>query len=185
MRDLVSVRDLGYALRLPLDSDDPYTLLMIGQASNAVRDFTGHQEWVGSEPGVNEEVAPATARDVALWVALRAHRNPLNLERRTAGPISETFRDSGVFGAELTAAEEARLRNAELVSRGSTGGLWVQPVGQTRRLPDRVWVPDPWHPAATPLLVAEGADVAAFISVEEQGDVALNTVEGVDVEYTP
>lgn len=185
MRDFVTVETLRQALRLPIADDDPYTLLMIAQASNAVRDFTGHQEWVGSDPGPLDALAPGTARDVALWVALRAHRNPLNLERRIAGPISETFRDSGVFGASLTAAEEKRLTDAQLVTRVNTGGLWVQRVGETRRIPDRVWAPDPWHPAATPLLMAEGADVAAFISVEEQGDVALNTVQGIDVTQVP
>ena len=96
--DLIPVSALSLALfrdATKLPPDDEYARMMISQASNAVRDAALQSGWVrlteGSEPGVGQAEVPTTAQDITLWVATRAYTNPRNLERRTAGPISETL----------------------------------------------------------------------------------------------
>lgn len=133
---LVAVTDVQALLRVTQNADDAYAKLIISQASNAVRHAgvkAGIAEaagWVTAtepdEPGTGQVQRPDVARDVALWVASRAYVNPKNLERRTSGPISETFRDSGVYGVELT--DDERDRIGTLAGTSSTGGLWVQPI---------------------------------------------------------
>lgn len=116
------------AAKIP--ADDAYTQMVISQASNAVRDAARQPGWVrledaGDELGPGQsEVAP-TAQDIVAQLAMRVWTNPRNLERRTSGPVSETFRDSGVYGLELTAAEAERLKG---LRPGGGGGLWVQPL---------------------------------------------------------
>ena len=142
---LTSVRRLSVMLYKDADripQDDEYALMMIGLASNAVREAARQAGWVvetdeGDLPGVGQALAPQTARDIALLVAGRAYTNPKNLERRTAGPISETFRDSGVFGVGLTEDERNRLNDVS----GRTGGIWVQPIEYGSGEPLTVLVP--------------------------------------------
>lgn len=130
---LTSVEELRTLLRLPsLEADDPYALMILAQASNRVREAAKQPGWVvwdgdglpPTEPGAGQTWAPETAKEITLWVAYRAFTNPKNLERRTSGPISETFRN-GVGGLELTADEEKRL-NA--LTGSSTNGLWSLPM---------------------------------------------------------
>lgn len=158
MSALTTVTRLAGGLRTGISAEDGYADMIINQASNAVRDYTGQQGWVLANPSTGETVAPQTAQDVTLWVAMRAYTNPLNMERRTAGPISHTFRDSGVYGVELTENEKERLKPLAATTRSN--GLWVQPTGARSR-PERVYLADP-APGATSILFAEGNDLVAF-----------------------
>lgn len=127
-RNLVDMAALRTLLRLPsLSLDDEYARLIANQASNAVRDFAERQLWISADDGddiTGLELAPHTARDIALQVAFRAWTNPKNLERRTSGPISETF-GNGAWGLELTEDEKGRLGK---LRAGGARGLWVQPI---------------------------------------------------------
>ena len=165
MIDLISVAELGKILKIELANSDPYARMIITQASNAVRDETGQTGWVGSDPGPGQTVAPTAAHDVTLWVAARAFTNPRNLERRTAGPISETFRDTGLFGVELTENEKARLVPHSSDDKVSSNGLWVQPTGRSSA-PQRVYLADP-APGSTAILYADGGSLIAHIPLPE------------------
>jgi hypothetical protein len=141
-----------------LSSNDVYATLMLAQASNAVRDEAGMPGWVVRTDeddvlGTGQVDAPQAARDIALWVAYRAFVNPKNLSRRTAGPISETFRD-GISGIALTDDEKTRL--AALDGVGRTGGLWAQPI-------------DAYSPPDTPILVPTVGPPWGRLWPEEQG----------------
>lgn len=126
---LISVEELARLLRITIPSQDSYARMIIEQASNRVREVASQPGWVrvdeGSTPGVGQTLAPATAHDVTLWISQRAYTNPKNLERRTSGPVSETFRDSGVYGIEPTDDERSRLVK---LSPSGGSGLWVQPL---------------------------------------------------------
>jgi hypothetical protein len=161
MAGLTTVALLEQALRITIPAHDPYAILMIELASNAVRDAADQPGWVIGTPGQNQTEAPQAARDVALMVAVRIFTNPRNLERRTAGPLSETFRDIGVYGVDLTDGEKERLEPHISDSRRGSNGLWVQPTG-AKLVPQRVYLADE-SPGATSILYAEGADLIAFI----------------------
>lgn len=126
---LVPVKALATLLRITIDSQDPYALMVLTQASNTVRSAAREPGWVRVDAegdlGPGQSEVPSEAQDITVWLAMRAYNNPRNLERRTAGPISESFRDTGVYGLELTPDERSRL--ARLGSSGSTG-FWVQPL---------------------------------------------------------
>lgn len=136
---LITVKELSVALQMGesgLEGTDSYALMIVEHASNAVRDYARKQGWVRnlSDPAIaGEEVAPATAREITTWVAVRAYTNPRNLSRRGSGPISESF-ENGLWALELTPSEKERIDR--ITGGGSSGdGLWILPIdgGFTRR----------------------------------------------------
>lgn len=162
MSALNTIPNLALLLRTTIDPSDGYAELILEQASNSVRDYMRQPGWVTADPpGDGQTVAPQVARDVTLWVAARAYTNPKNLERRTAGPISETFRDVGVLGVELTESEKERLGTP---AGRSSNGLWVLQTSTPGGV-SKVYLPD--RPGATYLLMAEGEDVTAFVDPAE------------------
>lgn len=129
--ELASIATLSLLLyrvddRIP--ADDPYATMILSQASNTVRAAARRPGWVrltdGTLPGPGQIEAPQDAQDITAHVAARAYSNPRNLERRTAGPVSETFRDNGVVGLGLTEDEKGRLA----LLGPTSGGFWVQPL---------------------------------------------------------
>lgn len=126
---LATVAELGVALKINIPSSDAYAQLMLSHASGAVRDYAGRPGWVRnlSDPAVEgEEVAPAAARQITLWVACRAFTNPRNLRGRSSGPISESF-ENGLWAMELTPSEKERL-DGITGGNSSSGSLWFLPI---------------------------------------------------------
>ena len=82
-------------------TDDPYTDVITESASQIVRDTARRPSWGVDPLGEGEVSAPPRARIIALWLAKRAWLNTGNLQRRTAGPISDTFFDTGIRGLGL------------------------------------------------------------------------------------
>jgi hypothetical protein len=159
---LGTVAQLGVALKVTLEEDDPYAVMMLAQASQAVRDFAKQPKWVRSTD--NEALpegyieAPATAKDITLWVAQRAYTDPRNRSRRTSGPISESFFENGVYGLGLTDDEKARL--GDLAPSEGWGGLYaVKLAGDPRTSP--VILADS-RAGSDPLLYADPAWSWAF-----------------------
>lgn len=108
---------------LPNVATDPYSELIAEAASEAVRSAAGRPLW-GADPLEGEEVeAPARARFIALWVASRAWDDRARtLQRRTSGPISETYFEQTVQGLALTVEEQAWLESQRPVDGGPA---WV------------------------------------------------------------
>ena len=101
---------------------DAYTDIITASASEVVRDAAGRPHW-GVDPLEGAEVAaPARARIIALWLAKRAWLDVGNLQRRTAGPISDTFFEGGVRGLGLEEDERAWLEGQR---PGGGSGLWT------------------------------------------------------------
>jgi hypothetical protein len=155
---LASTGQLGTLLKLTVPDDDPYALMMLAQASNAVRDEARQQSWVRKvEPtdvlATGQVEAPETAQDITLWVAYRAYTNPGNLARRTTGPLSETWFENGVYGLELTDDEKRRLGKLT----GSTGGgIWAQPISVATPENEKVYVPVGFQTATGGFYIADG-----------------------------
>lgn len=103
-------------------TDDPYTDIITESASQIVRDTAGRSSWGVDPLGEGETAAPPRARITALWLAKRAWLDTGNLQRRTAGPISDTFFESGVRGLDLTDAEREWLEGQR---PGGNSGLWM------------------------------------------------------------
>jgi hypothetical protein len=128
---LAKVSDLATLLEITLDDEDPYALLIMRQASNAVRDAAKQPGWVrlddpeNDEPGPGQAVAPPVAEDITLQVAARAYTDPRNLASKGSGPIRESYFENGFYGTDLRPQELARLRG---VSGNGNRGLWVQPI---------------------------------------------------------
>lgn len=153
---LASLEELATLLKAEIPTDDPYALMMLAQASQAVRDAAGQPGWVlrtGGDPlpelppGTSD--APLTAQHITLWVAQRAYLDPRNRSRRTSGPISESFFENGVYGLDLTEGEKARL---EPLSANAGGGLWTIRTGSDQRVPP-VYLADV-RPGSDPILYA-------------------------------
>lgn len=123
---LAEVSQLATGLRLTLDDEDPYALFMLAGASDVVRATARQPGWVFEDPEPGQTVAPEIARNVTLWAAMRAYTNPQNLQNRTSGPISHSFRDVGVVGLELRPSEIAFLD--EFNPASDSGGLWILPL---------------------------------------------------------
>jgi hypothetical protein len=144
---LVDVEALETLLRrddpeLELDEYADYTALIIEGASAIVRD-EGDPNWVLSNPGDGETVIPARGRFIALALAKRAWEDQGNLQRRTTGPLSETFFEDGVRGLELTEAELDWLEGHQ--PDGKSTGTWIlrmrgtgsrRPFGRGDETPD-------------------------------------------------
>lgn len=182
MSALITVHDLAVALQLPnLSDDDEYAQLIIDQASDSVRDYAKKPGWVKDvaiPPLPGTELAPQAARNVTLWVAVRAYTNPRNLSRRGSGPISESY-ENGLWALELTPAEKERIDG--VTGGSSSGGLWIQPIdGGWARRSQPMYFPtyDPTQPTG---------DVIMF----DEGQFPYNIPEGNegtpagDVEYIP
>ncbi len=132
LAQLATVAELATLLRITIAAgeEDPYAVMILGQASTAVREAAGNVAWVrltspDTEPGVGQVEMTETAHDITLWVASRAYNDPRNKSRRTAGPISESYFENGVYGLDLTEREQQRLDRA---NGGASSGLWVQPL---------------------------------------------------------
>lgn len=165
MAALATVSKLKVLLRKPdLPASDEYATMMLEQASRAVRFEArpGSLAWVLENPDTDagQILVPDEAQDITLWVAFRAFTNPRNLERRTAGPVSETFRDTGIYGLALTDDEKERLAELTTGDSGHSRRLWTQPVG-AGTLPKPVYLVDSW-PGADLFLVADGTPEQAW-----------------------
>lgn len=157
---LVELNDLEALLKVPENSllDDPYTELIIRSANAKVRSVAHQPGWVGSEPLEDQTVAPERAQIIALWLAKQAWEDQGNLQRRTAGPISETFFEGGIRGLALSEADSDYL--TELSPGGNTNGLWIMKhqgtgVGGRRR----VETPDGYSFSDGDLNFAHGMDM--------------------------
>lgn len=155
--NLTTVEKLRTMLKMPaMDDADPYALLIIEAASQAVRDYARQLGWVtresGDTLGTGQVDAPETAQQITLWLAIRAYTNPTNLQRRTAGPISDTYFENGVYGLELTEDEKSRL--GDLRTDGG-GGLWVQPLSSGEET-GPILIPSSREIPGDPFYIADG-----------------------------
>jgi len=121
---LVDVADLETLLKKPAGSlaNDNYATLMMEAATAVVRDTAQQPNWVLEKVNPDDVVAPARAGIIALWLAKRAYEDQGNLTRRTAGPLSLSFREDGVFGLNLEPAELEWLQGHR---PGGGSGIWV------------------------------------------------------------
>lgn len=164
MAALATVSKLKILIKKPeLEDSDPYAEMMLEQATRAVR-FEGKPIsllWaIEPDADLDQIIVPEDVVDIVLWVAARAYTNPRNLERRTAGPVSETFRDTGIYGLELTEQEKQRVADLAVGDSSHSRGLWTQPVG-AGKLTQPVYLTDSW-PGADPFLVADGTPSQAW-----------------------
>lgn len=122
---LVELEELTALLKRPEGSlvGDEYTELIMRRASNKVRSTAEQPDWVGSDPTGDQVLAPWRAREIALTVAVQAWQDRGNLQRRTAGPVSQTFFDSDVRGLELTRDDKEWLQAQR--PGGGNNGLWI------------------------------------------------------------
>ena len=130
MSALAQVSQLEIMLRFEISQEhQPYARMILAQASERVRIAAKQPGWIaqGETPSLGQSVVPQVAEDIVLWVAKRAYTDPGNLQRRTSGPVSETFFENGVRGLELSESELAALGG--MAPGGRSTGLWVQPVG--------------------------------------------------------
>lgn len=161
---LVDVDDLETLLkqtRPDLDdlSDDAYTALMIEGASGVVRD-AGDPNWVLGNVTGAEVAIPTRGKFIALYLAKRAWEDTGNLQRRTAGPLSETFFTEGVRGLELTPDEQAWLDGKS--PNGGSAGTWmlrIQGTGSRHPFGRADETPDGYSFAAGDLNFAHGMDM--------------------------
>lgn len=122
---LVDVADLERLLKRPEGSlvGDEYTDLIMQAASAVVRDTAEQPNWVlevvADPPDV---LVPARGRFIALYLAKRAWLDQGNLARRTAGPISLSFREDGVYGLNLEPSELEWLQGHR---PGGGGGIFI------------------------------------------------------------
>lgn len=125
---LVDVDELTSLLKMPPDSldEDEYTRLIMEAASAKVRDVAGHPEW-------ELDTIPTRGRFIALWLAKRAWEDPGNLQRRTSGPISDTFFENGVRGLTLEDDEREWLEGQQPGGANSTWILRHYGTGVSRR----------------------------------------------------
>lgn len=151
---LVDIEELTALLRMPEGSlvdgsdIDPYTLLMMEGASEVVRDVAEQPDWT-------LETIPARGRIIALWLARRAWEDEGNLARRTSGPISQSFREDGVYGLNLEPAELEWLQGHR--PDGDSGLFIMRNLGGTRgRRPFGDETPDGYSFAAGDLDFAHG-----------------------------
>ena len=158
---LITVRELEILLRKPEGSlkDDAYTALIIDAASGIVRDAASRQEWAWPEAAEGETLAPTRARTTALWLAKRAWEHKGNLQRRTAGPISDTYFENGPAALELTDVEREYLEGQRPGGRRS--GLWVQGVGGGGRAVEDIYLPGD-RPFSDPILMDDGSAAFAY-----------------------
>lgn len=124
MASLVKLDELEVLLKLPPNTlvDDKYTDLMMRAASNLVRETANQPHWELVVAGPDDVLAPTRAGFIALYLAKRAWQDTGNLQRRTAGPISQTFSEDEVRGLELTDAEREELEGRR---PGGSSGSWV------------------------------------------------------------
>lgn len=160
MSALATVSELAVLLKTNVDSGDPYAKMMLEQASTLVRDHALQPGWVLalSDPAVLGEIlAPGAAHDITLWAAQRAYTNPRNLSRRTAGPISESFFENGIYGLELTDGEKARIDALPGVNKPTKSGVWVQPIdaGYRGLTHTKVTVPSSMNPPGDLFYIAD------------------------------
>lgn len=179
MSPLTTVSQLRTLLKLPnLSLADPYAVLMVNQASTRVRE-AGLEAWTIDNPLPEGGVAaPQGARDVALWVAYRAYTNPKNLSRRSVGPISDAFQDSGVFGVDLTPAELARLEKLANAGSGRSGGLWIQPL-DTGEAEGMLTVPSDMPIPGDPFYIADTGQFPYGYDSEGHAPYVYDGVTGV------
>jgi hypothetical protein len=164
MAALATVSKLKILVKKPeLPASDPYAQMMLDQATRAVR-FEGKPAslyWsLEPDEDLDQVEVPEDVVDIVLWVAARAFLNPRNLERRTAGPVSETFRDVGIYGLELTDQEKQRVADLAAGDNSHSRGLWTQPVG-AGKLTEPIYLTDSW-PGADLFLVADGTPSQAW-----------------------
>jgi hypothetical protein len=159
---LFSIEDLTTLLKRPPGSlaSDPYTELIAETASEKVRSVAEQPNWVDPDatPTGEQVKAPSRARLVALWLARQAWQDPGNLQRRTAGPISETFFESGVRGLGLGDDEKEWLESQR--PSGGSNGMWVmRHMGTTAGYTSRAETPDGYSFSGGDLNFAHGMDV--------------------------
>lgn len=106
--------------------EDAFTQWIATAAENHVRAVAEQPGWVGEDPGPGQSLAPARARDIATLLAVRAWDPSAGngtLQRRTSGPVSQTFDTSQVVrGLNLEISEDTYLRSQR---GGSQTGIWV------------------------------------------------------------
>lgn len=126
---LFDIQRLEVALKAPAGSltSDAYTVQIARMASEKVRSIAEQPNWVdpGKDPLVGVEVhAPWRASDIAVMLAKQAWQDRGNLQRRTAGPISQTFdTTAAVRGLDLAPEDRDWLRSQK--PAGNNNGLWV------------------------------------------------------------
>lgn len=155
---LVDVTELERLLKRPEGSlaNDEYTQLIMEAASAVVRDTAQQPNWeltVSSDPP--DVLIPARGRFIALYLAKRAWLDQGNLSRRTSGPISQSFREDGVYGLNLEPAELEWLNGHR--PDGDSGIFIMRHYGTTAsRRPFGDETPDGYSFAAGDLDFAHG-----------------------------
>lgn len=148
-----------------LPDNDPYATLILEQASDAVRDAAKQPTWAytpeGDTPPEDSTPVPRSAAHIAAWLAYRVYTNPQNLQRKTTGPISHTFFDTGLVGMELTKAERDTLEDLR-PDATSSSGLWIQPLNAGDTVSTAIFLWDDWIPPGDAILYADPIDAGAF-----------------------
>lgn len=148
-----------------LPDSDPYATLILEQASDAVRDAARQPLWTYTAPPAptpeGEIAVPRSAAHIAAWLAFRVYTNPQNLQRKTTGPISHTFFDTGLVGMELTDSERDTLEDLRPNSDESSG-LWIQPINAGDTVSTAIFLWDEAIPPGDAILYADPIDAGAF-----------------------
>jgi len=159
---LFAIEDLAVLLKRPASSldGDEYTELIAESASEKVRSVAEQPTWIDPDliPAGEQIAAPARARLIALWLARQAWSDPGNLQRRTAGPISQTFFEGGVRGLNLEPEEKEWLLSQR--TSGNNKGMWVmRHLGTTSAYAHRAETPDGYSFSNGDLNFAHGMDM--------------------------
>jgi hypothetical protein len=159
-KSLVDMTALALLVKRPAGSldEDAYSLFWVAAADDIVKTTAGHPEWVGAEPGPGEVVAPLRARNIATLLAKRAWLDQDNLQRRTSGPISDTFFESDLSALELTDAERNWLEAQS--DDDDPDALWVLGIGSSQKSTP-IYIPD-GAPGADPVLMDDGTSAFAY-----------------------
>lgn len=148
-----------------LPDDDAYATLILEQASDVVRDKANQPTWTYTAPPdttpEGEVAVPRSAAHIAAWLAFRVYTNPQNLQRKTSGPISKTFFDTGLVGLELTQSERDTLEDLR-PDADSSSGLWIQPLNGGATVSTTIFLWDDWVPSGDAILYADPIDAGAF-----------------------
>ena len=142
-------------------ADGTYGGWIVESVETIIRDEAAQEGWVGvlgDDPAPGLTLAPPRARVIGLWAAKRAFEDQGNIERRTSGPISTTYRE-GPAATELTAPELDWLHGRR---PGGSRGLRVQRVESRRHVPPDIFLPDSIHPAGSPIHMDDGSSAFMY-----------------------
>lgn len=128
---IITLQSLADWTRLDVEDlvDDNLALKVIDQASFLVNEAAGRLSAPWSLDSADPELLPPQkAIIIAEQLAFRVYSNPTVLERRSVGPLAESFADAVLTGMALR-PDEIEALNALSPNPKSTGpSVWVQPI---------------------------------------------------------